>query len=164
MRDKAYKIMPCPCIYLAPSFPLAFMHKLMHAHLQKHPKIPCYFSFWQWISKLLPLARTLIPCSCNSHLLRTGLWVCASACRETVGNRQHLFLNRIPLTCCRYFIPHWHRCITCHCAFSWAMQYKYLQGTNLIAFVVPDEDNYALHTLSLPAPFLPLTLIYDVTN
>lgn len=35
---------------------------------------------------------------------------------------------------------------------------------NLIAFVVPDEDNCTLHTLALPAPLLPLKLVYDVTN
>lgn len=43
LKDKAYKTMPCPCIYLAASFPLAFMRKLMHAHMQKHPEVPCYF-------------------------------------------------------------------------------------------------------------------------
>lgn len=31
------------------------MHPHMHVHMQKHLKVPCYFYFWQWISKLLPL-------------------------------------------------------------------------------------------------------------
>lgn len=82
--------------------------------------------------------------------------LCLSRHREAVGNVQHLFLYRIPLPSCRHFIPHRHRWMTVPLCFPLAVQYKYLQGTDLIAFVVADEDNCTVHTLSLPAPLLSL--------
>lgn len=49
----------CPAyastLLLLSLFMQKLMHPHMHVHMQKHLKVPCYFSLWQWISKLLPL-------------------------------------------------------------------------------------------------------------
>lgn len=49
----------CPACASALLLPSLLMQKLthphMHVHMQKHLKVPCYFSLWQWISKLLLL-------------------------------------------------------------------------------------------------------------
>lgn len=151
--------MPCLCICLAASFPLyakadAPTHACSHAETpqssllvflygSEFPSFSLSFSFNPVQQQEAPVESRIV-----------GL--CLSRHREAVGNVQHLFLYRIPLPSCRHFIPHRHRWMTVPLCFPLAVQYKYLQGTDLIAFVVADEDNCTVHTLSLPAPLLSL--------